>query len=90
MRRALTSQDIDTRCLKGTLQEDIQSIINSPRLFSPISISGLGILKGRWKRVYTQYNYEPKKEFNLSKNLISNGVRRRFYIMAKWYHKKNL
>ncbi|OCG64612.1 hypothetical protein A9G48_00340 [Gilliamella sp. wkB18] len=57
----------------GTLQEDIQSIINSPRLFSPISISGLGISKGRWKKIYTQDNYDPEKESNLSKIQLVMG-----------------
>lgn len=41
--------------------------MNSPRLFSPISILGLGVSKGRWKKIYTQYNYDPEKESNLSK-----------------------
>ncbi|BDR55748.1 Imm26 family immunity protein [Xylocopilactobacillus apis] len=72
----------------GTLQEDFQSIINSCRLFPPISISGLGILKGRWKKIYTQRDYDPEKDSSLSKiqlvlgrgedsRLWQNGIERK-------------
>lgn len=44
----------------------MEEIIQSPRLFRPISITGLGIYKKRWIEVYKQENYDKEKDSKYS------------------------
>ena len=48
--------------IKGNLTTDLESIINSPRLFRPVAIAGLGIYKKRWRKIYTQENYDKEND----------------------------
>ena len=53
--------------LIGGLETDLKSIINSQRLFRPISITGLGIGKKRWKKLFVQEPYDKESDSNYSK-----------------------
>jgi hypothetical protein len=44
--------------LVGNLGTDLHLIVAAPRLFPPIAVSGLGILKKRWKLIGTQPGYD--------------------------------
>lgn len=50
----------------GCLNSSMEEIIQSPRLFSPIAITGLGIYKKRWLEVYKQENYDKEKDSKYS------------------------
>lgn len=46
----------------GRLDTLFEEIINSPRLFEPIIVTSLGILKKRWIEIYKQKNYDKYKD----------------------------
>ena len=50
----------------GGLDSNMEEIIQSPRLFRPLSITGLGIYKKRWLEVYKQENYGKEKDSKYS------------------------
>ena len=50
--------------LIGTIDQDLHTVINSKRLFNPVSVSGLGFYKKRWKKNHTQSDYEKEKHSN--------------------------
>ncbi len=52
--------------LVGNINEDLETIIHSKRLFRPVAFSGLGIYKKRWKKLYTQENYDKEKDSQYS------------------------
>jgi len=60
--------------LVGDLQQDLESIITSKRLFRPIAITGMGITKKRWRKVHTQENYDKEKDSNVSKIQLVLGT----------------
>lgn len=61
--------------IKGNLKTDLETIINSPRLFRPIAIAGLGIYKKRWRKIHTQENYDREKDSHYSKIQLVLGPR---------------
>lgn len=60
--------------LIGDLNQNLDSIISSRRLFDPIAISGLGIYKKRWKRLYTQEPYDKEKDSKYSEIKLVLGT----------------
>lgn len=60
--------------LIGSLNQDLKSIISSNRLFRPIAITGLGIYKKRWKKLYEQKNYDKERDSNYSKIQLVLGA----------------
>ncbi|WP_299181596.1 Imm26 family immunity protein [uncultured Aquimarina sp.] len=58
----------------GTLDESLSDIIKSNRLFPPISTSGLGIGKKRWKKIHLQDNYDQEKDSEYSEITLVAGT----------------
>lgn len=50
----------------GSLDQSLESIISAKRLFRPVAITGLGIYKKRWKKLYEQKDYDKEKHSNYS------------------------
>lgn len=46
----------------GDLGTSFEEIVNSLRLFDPIAITSLGILKKRWIQIYKQQDYDKYKD----------------------------
>lgn len=60
--------------LIGHLKQSLESIISSKRLFRPIAVSGLGIYKKRWKKLYVQEPYDKEKDSKYSEIQLVLGV----------------
>lgn len=60
--------------LIGTLNQDLESIISSKRLFRPIAVTGLGIYKKRWKKLYEQKDYDKETHSNYSEIQLVLGA----------------
>ena len=52
----------------------MDSIISSKRLFDPISSSGIGIYKKRWKKLYEQDDYDMEKDSKYSEIKLVLGT----------------
>ena len=61
--------------IKGSLHTGLESILNSPRLFRPVAIAGLGIYKKRWRKIHTQENYDREKDSHYSNIQLVIGPR---------------
>jgi hypothetical protein len=53
--------------LIGDIDQSLEDILKTKRLFKPVAISGLGIYKKRWKKIYQQSNYNKEKHSEYSK-----------------------
>src|SRR5690554_731367 len=60
--------------LVGSLDEPLSNITDSGRLFPPISISGLGIAKKRWKKIHTQESYDEEIDSKFSEITLVAGT----------------
>jgi Immunity protein 26 len=60
--------------LVGSLDQDLESIIKSGRLFRPISISVLGVYKKRWKKIHIQENYDKERDSKYSEIQLVEGA----------------
>ena len=60
--------------LIGDLQQDLESIITSKRLFRPIATTGMAMTKKRWKKLYMQNDYDKEKDSNASKTQLVLGT----------------
>lgn len=60
--------------LIGNLDQDMTTIIHANRLFSPVAVSGLGIYKKRWKKIYEQNDYDKFKDSNFSEIKLIAGM----------------
>lgn len=58
----------------GNLSTSIQDIVSSKRLFSPITISGVGIYKKRWKKIGIQNDYDKFRDSQFSEITLVAGV----------------
>ncbi len=67
--------------LVGNLRTDLHGIVAAPRLFPPIAVSGLGILKKRWKLIGTQpgYDRETHSSFPAIELVIGDPARPRLW-----------
>ena len=65
---------IEVFSITGGLKIGIQSIIQSERLFRPVAISGLGIGKKRWKKLFEQFEYDKEIHSSYSKIQLVEGV----------------
>jgi len=65
---------IEVFSLIGGLDIDMESIIQSGRLFQPIAITGLGIGKKRWKKLFEQPNYDKEIHSHYSRIQLVEGV----------------
>ena len=52
--------------LVGDLNESLEKIISSNRLFQPIAITGMAITTKRWRKVYVQEDYDKERDSNYS------------------------
>jgi len=59
---------------KGNLKTELNDIIIYPRLFAPITISGVAIYKKRWTRIYLQDNYDKEKDSKFSEITLITGA----------------
>ena len=50
----------------GRLNNSLDDILQSSRLFRPVAITGLGISKKRWLEVYKQEDYDKERDSNYS------------------------
>jgi len=66
--------------LIGTLSQDLNTIINSNRLFRPVAITGLGIYKKRWKKIHIQENYDKEKCSQYSEIYLVTGTEDNFQL----------
>ncbi|WP_452229600.1 immunity 26/phosphotriesterase HocA family protein [Lacinutrix sp. MEBiC02404] len=60
--------------LIGNLNQDLESIISSKRLFQPIATSGLAMTKKRWKKIHIQEPYDKEKDSNYSEIKLVLGT----------------
>ena len=60
--------------LIGAMDQDLNDILTSKRLFDPISVSGLGIYKKRWKKIYTQKEYDQERDSKYSEISLVAGT----------------
>jgi hypothetical protein len=58
----------------GNLSTKIQDIISAERLIRPITISGVGIYKKRWKKIGEQNNYDKFRDSFYSEITLVAGV----------------
>jgi len=66
--------------LVGSLDQNLESIITAKRLFRPLAISGIGIYKKRWKKLYTQVPYDKEKNSNASNIQLVLGTNDDLYL----------
>ena len=64
----------------GTLDISIEEVVESMRLFPPVTITPLGIRKGRWRRIGKQENYN-KEQDSMYSDITSVGSRRALFPM---------
>ncbi|MDU8925701.1 immunity 26/phosphotriesterase HocA family protein [Pasteurellaceae bacterium LIM206] len=57
---------IEVFSLVGNLSSEIGDILSSPRLFPPVSVTGLGFYKKRWILIYQQDPYDKEQDSNYS------------------------
>ncbi|CAM4090707.1 Immunity protein 26 of polymorphic toxin system [Flavobacterium branchiophilum] len=60
--------------LIGDLNQSMESIISANRLFEPIAISGLAMIKNRWRKLYTQDFYDKEKDSKYSEIKLVLGT----------------
>jgi Immunity protein 26 len=60
--------------LIGSLNQNLESIINSERLFRPISILATGIYKQRWKKIHVQKDYDKERDSKYSEIQLIEGA----------------
>ena len=58
----------------GNLRTKVQDVVSSKRLFNPITISGVGIYKKRWKKIGEQNGYNKFKDSLYSEITLVAGV----------------
>jgi hypothetical protein len=52
--------------ITGSLATEVETIVTAPRLFPPVAVSGLGILKKRWKKIGEQKGYDREQHSGYS------------------------
>lgn len=57
---------IEVFSLVGNLSSKIEDILSSPRLFLPVSVTGLGFYKKRWILIHKQNGYDKEKDSHYS------------------------
>lgn len=61
------------RC-KGGLDTPIDNITQAPRLFEPVTITGSGIHKKRWRKIGSTKDYDKERDSEISKiKLVMGG-----------------
>lgn len=61
--------------LVSTIKPNIDDLLNSKRLLNPLVMSGLGIKKKRWRKIYTQENYDREVHSRYSQITFALGTK---------------
>lgn len=69
----------------GDLNTNLEDIVKSPRLFQPIAITGLGIYKNRWLKIYEQLDYDKERDSRYSDIKLVMGTIGNFKL---WQNRK--
>ena len=64
----------------GTLDISIEEVVESMRLFPPVTITPLGIRKGRWRRIGKQENYNKEQDSMYSDITLVSGAEGHYFL----------
>ena len=64
----------------GTLDISIEEVVESMRLFPPVTITPLGIRKGRWRRIGKQENYNKEQDSMYSDITLVSGAEGNYFL----------
>lgn len=60
--------------ITGSLDQNVNDIFKAKRLFEPVASLGLGIKKGRWKKIHESKNYDQEKDSHFSQIKLVLGI----------------
>ena len=70
----------------GGLNIDVDRVVNSNRLFPPVSITGLGIIKGRWRKIGKQVDYNAERDSVFSEITLVSGTPGHYFLWKGGQH----